>query len=73
MIRGLTKVSWERVDVDFRGTKQRFLAHNTIQASSFLLSSLPPLRPYLISNPIAFQSLHFIPLHVKLRYLHSSL
>ncbi|KAI8550150.1 hypothetical protein RHMOL_Rhmol06G0082300 [Rhododendron molle] len=34
MIRGLTKVSWERVDVDFRGTTQRFLAHNTIQATS---------------------------------------
>lgn len=33
MIRELTKLSWERVDVSFRGTLQRFLAHNTIQAS----------------------------------------
>ncbi|XP_024009032.1 putative lipase ROG1 isoform X2 [Eutrema salsugineum] len=33
MIRELTKMSWERVDVCFRGTLQRFLAHNTIQAS----------------------------------------
>ncbi|CAN7057747.1 unnamed protein product [Brassica oleracea var. botrytis] len=33
MIRELTKMSWERVDVSFRGTVQRFLAHNTIQAS----------------------------------------
>ncbi|CAN8305686.1 unnamed protein product [Cochlearia groenlandica] len=33
MIRELTKLSWERVDVSFRGTMQRFLAHNTIQAS----------------------------------------
>ncbi|OVA20956.1 protein of unknown function DUF676 [Macleaya cordata] len=33
MIRGLTKVSWERVDVSFHRSKQRFLAHTTIQAS----------------------------------------
>uniref|UniRef100_M4DPM4 DUF676 domain-containing protein n=1 Tax=Brassica campestris TaxID=3711 RepID=M4DPM4_BRACM len=33
MIRELTKMKWERVDVSFRGTVQRFLAHNTIQAS----------------------------------------
>ncbi|CAH2038421.1 unnamed protein product [Thlaspi arvense] len=33
MIRELTKMRWERVDVSFRGTLQRFLAHNTIQAS----------------------------------------
>lgn len=33
MIRELTKLSWERVDVSFRGTLQRFMAHNTIQAS----------------------------------------
>ncbi|EFH68803.1 hypothetical protein ARALYDRAFT_471117 [Arabidopsis lyrata subsp. lyrata] len=33
MISELTKLSWERVDVSFRGTLQRFLAHNTIQAS----------------------------------------
>ncbi|CAH2041816.1 unnamed protein product, partial [Thlaspi arvense] len=33
MIRGLTKMSWEKVDVDFGGSKQRFWAHNTIQAT----------------------------------------
>ncbi|XP_059631187.1 lipid droplet phospholipase 1-like isoform X2 [Cornus florida] len=27
MIRSLTKLSWERVDVSFRGSKQRFFAH----------------------------------------------
>ncbi|XP_058081738.1 putative lipase ROG1 isoform X2 [Magnolia sinica] len=33
MIRGLNKVSWERVDVSFRKSKQRYFAHSTIQAS----------------------------------------
>ncbi|KAJ0086883.1 hypothetical protein Patl1_08756 [Pistacia atlantica] len=33
MLRGLMAVSWERVDVNFSGSKQRFLAHSTIQAS----------------------------------------
>ncbi|XP_077216425.1 lipid droplet phospholipase 1-like [Tasmannia lanceolata] len=31
MIRGLNKVGWERVDVSFRRSKQRFFAHSTIQ------------------------------------------
>lgn len=39
MIRGLTKVSWERVDVSFSGSKQRFLAHNTIQVKSYCMNS----------------------------------
>lgn len=34
MIRGLTQVPWERVDVSFRKSKQRYVAHSTIQASS---------------------------------------
>ncbi|GMN52152.1 hypothetical protein TIFTF001_021305 [Ficus carica] len=34
MIRGLTQVPWERVDVSFSKSRQRFIAHNTIQASS---------------------------------------
>ncbi|KAL0366317.1 UNVERIFIED_CONTAM: hypothetical protein Sradi_3521800 [Sesamum radiatum] len=32
MLRGLTRLSWERVDVSFKGSMQRLLAHNTIQA-----------------------------------------
>ncbi|KAK2981748.1 hypothetical protein RJ640_006000 [Escallonia rubra] len=32
MLRALTKLSWERVDVSFSGSKQRYLAHSTIQA-----------------------------------------
>ncbi|KAK6940317.1 protein of unknown function DUF676, lipase-like [Dillenia turbinata] len=32
MLRGLTRVGWERIDVNFKGSGQRFLAHNTIQA-----------------------------------------
>ncbi|XP_048622266.1 uncharacterized protein LOC106407307 isoform X1 [Brassica napus] len=39
MIRELTKMSWERVDVSFRGTVQRFLAHNTIQVKTKLINS----------------------------------
>ncbi|CAK7344594.1 unnamed protein product [Dovyalis caffra] len=34
MIKGLTQVPWERVDVSFHKSKQRYVAHNTIQASS---------------------------------------
>lgn len=40
MIKGLNKVSWERVDVSFKGSRQRLLAHSTIQASNFLLLHL---------------------------------
>ncbi|XP_072991218.1 putative lipase YDR444W isoform X2 [Typha latifolia] len=32
MIRGLTQVSWERVDVSFQKSRQRYIAHNTIQS-----------------------------------------
>ncbi|XP_015877480.1 putative lipase ROG1 isoform X2 [Ziziphus jujuba] len=34
MIRGLTQVPWERVDVSFQKSKQRYIAHSTIQESS---------------------------------------
>jgi preprotein translocase subunit SecB len=40
MIRGLTRVPWERVDVSFRKSKQRFVAHSTIQVK-FLSYSFP--------------------------------
>lgn len=36
MIRGLTKLSWERVDISFKGSRQRLMAHSTIQASILL-------------------------------------
>ncbi|KAI9201663.1 hypothetical protein LWI28_027015 [Acer negundo] len=39
MLRGLTTVSWERVDVYFRGSKQRFLAHNAIQVKTYCINS----------------------------------
>ncbi|MFQ6628700.1 hypothetical protein Gotur_006588, partial [Gossypium turneri] len=41
MIRGLTKLSWERVDVYFKGSRQRILAHSTIQASYSLQTHRP--------------------------------
>lgn len=37
MIRGLTQVPWERVDVSFQKSRQRYVAHNTIQASDLIL------------------------------------
>ncbi|EOY15619.1 Alpha/beta-Hydrolases superfamily protein, putative [Theobroma cacao] len=39
MIRGLTKVSWERVDVYFKGSRQRLLAHSTIQVKNYWVNS----------------------------------
>ncbi|XP_076933374.1 putative lipase ROG1 isoform X2 [Bidens hawaiensis] len=39
MIKGLTKLSWERVDVSFKGSKQRYLAHNTIQVNTPWMNS----------------------------------
>ncbi|KAA8528422.1 hypothetical protein F0562_035777 [Nyssa sinensis] len=38
MIRGLTKVSWERVDVNFSGSK-RFLAHSSILVKNYWINS----------------------------------
>lgn len=39
MIRGLNKLSWERVDVSFKGSRQRYLAHNTIQVNNPWMNS----------------------------------
>ncbi|CAI9777212.1 unnamed protein product [Fraxinus pennsylvanica] len=39
MIRGLMRLSWERIDVNFSGTIQRFLAHNTIQVKTYCINS----------------------------------
>ncbi|KAK9070222.1 hypothetical protein SSX86_010622 [Deinandra increscens subsp. villosa] len=39
MIRGLSKLCWERVDVSFKGSKQRYLAHNTIQVNTPWMNS----------------------------------
>lgn len=39
MIRGLTQVPWERVDVSFRKSRQRYIAHTTIQVKSYWLNS----------------------------------
>ncbi|KAK1292515.1 hypothetical protein QJS10_CPB17g02641 [Acorus calamus] len=39
MIRGLNRVGWERVDVSFRRSKQRYLAHTTIQVKTYCLNS----------------------------------
>ncbi|XAR51197.1 hypothetical protein NMG60_11005754 [Bertholletia excelsa] len=39
MIRGLTQVPWERVDVSFHESKQRYIAHNTIQVKTYWLNS----------------------------------
>ncbi|CAA2963753.1 Hypothetical predicted protein [Olea europaea subsp. europaea] len=39
IIRGLTRLSWERIDVNFSGSVQRFLAHNTIQVKTYCINS----------------------------------
>ncbi|GMI91057.1 hypothetical protein like AT1G10040 [Hibiscus trionum] len=39
MIRGLTKISWERVDVYFKGSRQRLLAHIAIQVRNYWVNS----------------------------------
>ncbi|KAL6215533.1 hypothetical protein ACLB2K_014962 [Fragaria x ananassa] len=39
MIRGLTKVSWERIDVSFSGSRQKYLAHSTIQVKTYCIHS----------------------------------
>ncbi|XP_024022926.1 putative lipase ROG1 [Morus notabilis] len=39
MLKGLTKLSWERVDVSFRGSRQRLLAHTTIQVKGSWINS----------------------------------
>lgn len=39
MMRGLTRLSWERVDVDFRRSIQGLLAHTTIQVKTYCINS----------------------------------
>ncbi|XP_074269215.1 uncharacterized protein LOC141592441 [Silene latifolia] len=39
MIRGLNQVPWERIDVSFHKSRQRYIAHNTIQVKSYWLNS----------------------------------
>ncbi|KAH7664998.1 E3 ubiquitin-protein ligase FANCL protein [Dioscorea alata] len=39
MIKGLKRVPWERVDVSFRKSKQRILAHTTIQVNTYAINS----------------------------------
>ncbi|KAK4801108.1 hypothetical protein SAY86_021595 [Trapa natans] len=39
MLRHLTRLTWERVDVSFSGSKQRFLAHSTIQVKTYCINS----------------------------------
>ncbi|PIN20521.1 putative alpha/beta hydrolase [Handroanthus impetiginosus] len=39
MIRGLNQVCWERIDVSFQKSRQRYVAHNTIQVKSYWLNS----------------------------------
>lgn len=39
MVRGLTTMSWDRVDVSFSGSRQKYLAHNTIQVQHYCIHS----------------------------------
>ncbi|KAA3453961.1 protein FAM135B-like protein [Gossypium australe] len=51
MIRALTKMSWERVDVYFKGSRQRLLAHLAIQASLLFTNALFFLDVLNACNP----------------------
>lgn len=48
MIKGLTQVPWERVDVSFQKSRQRFIAHNTIQASSDLSLTIHHKQQFIL-------------------------
>ncbi|KAK7311745.1 hypothetical protein RJT34_10072 [Clitoria ternatea] len=39
MIRSLTTMSWDRIDVSFRGSRQKYLAHSTIQVNTYCMNS----------------------------------
>lgn len=39
MLKGLNRVSWERVDVSFKKSRQRIFAHSTIQVKTYFLNS----------------------------------
>ncbi|CAA6672209.1 unnamed protein product [Spirodela intermedia] len=39
MIRGLSQVPWERIDVSFKESTQRYIAHTTIQVKSYWMNS----------------------------------
>ncbi|KAL3331782.1 hypothetical protein AABB24_032413 [Solanum stoloniferum] len=39
MIEGLTQVPWERIDVSFHESRQRYVAHNTILVKTYWLNS----------------------------------
>uniref|UniRef100_A0A0D3H0V4 DUF676 domain-containing protein n=1 Tax=Oryza barthii TaxID=65489 RepID=A0A0D3H0V4_9ORYZ len=58
MIRGLTQVPWERVDVSFQKSSQRLVAHNTIQVKSYWLNSDGADVTVLIDNVIQLFRFH---------------
>ncbi|PVH31298.1 hypothetical protein PAHAL_9G105600 [Panicum hallii] len=39
MLKGLNRLPWERVDVSFKKSRQRFFAHSTIQVKTYFLNS----------------------------------
>ncbi|KAK7351516.1 hypothetical protein VNO77_11036 [Canavalia gladiata] len=39
MIRSLTTMSWDRIDVSFSGSRQKYLAHSTIQVKTYCINS----------------------------------
>ncbi|XP_027904307.1 putative lipase YDR444W [Vigna unguiculata] len=39
MIRSLTAMSWDRIDVSFSGSRQKYLAHGTIQVNTYCINS----------------------------------
>ncbi|XP_012704361.1 uncharacterized protein LOC101757948 [Setaria italica] len=39
MLKGLNRLPWERVDVSFKKSRQRFFAHSTIQVKTYFMNS----------------------------------
>lgn len=62
MVIGLTRVSWERVDVSFHSSRQRFAAHSVIQV---------PLSLSLSAHLSQWFICKGVPLQVKYSFMHS--
>lgn len=51
LVAGLSRVSWEKVDVSFHASRQRFAAHSVIQVSLILPSCM---HPFVLTAVLCF-------------------
>ncbi|KAK9002882.1 hypothetical protein V6N11_060458 [Hibiscus sabdariffa] len=73
VLKGLTKLSWERVDVYFKGSRQRLLAHSTIQVKNYWSNSdgADFIHHKLLSSPFHCINISILPLLLLLQLQHS--